>query len=118
MQIGEVADRVGLSLRTVRYYEELGIVTPIGRTSGGFRLYDEAAVERLALVRDLKPLGFSLEEIREIVELADGERPADPERVREYADRARTEHARALRSLGAAERTIEALERIGGETGA
>ncbi len=69
MKIGQVADRVGLSLRTVRYYEEVGLLTPAGRTPGGFRLYDEQAVERLAFLKGMKPLGLSLEEIRELVDL-------------------------------------------------
>ena len=53
LQIGEVADRVGLSLRTVRYYEEQGLLTPASRTSGGFRLYSEAQVDRLALIKQM-----------------------------------------------------------------
>lgn len=111
MQIGEVAERVGLSLRTVRYYEEVGLVVPVSRTPGGFRLYDEEAVERLALVRDLKPLGFSLEEIREIVAVVrDSSATIRPETLHAYVERARTEHERATRSLGAAERIIETLE--------
>ena len=60
MQIGEVAEQVGLSLRTIRYYEEVGLVTPSSRTSGGFRLYTETEVARLRLVKRMKPLEFSL----------------------------------------------------------
>lgn len=68
-QIGEVAERLGLSLRTVRYYEEVGLVTPADRSPGGFRLYDDDAVERLELIKQMKPLEFSLEETRELLEL-------------------------------------------------
>lgn len=68
-QIGEAAERVGLSLRTVRYYEEVGLVTPTDRTSGGFRLYTDADIERLVLAKDLKPLGFSLEQMRELLDV-------------------------------------------------
>jgi DNA-binding transcriptional MerR regulator len=70
-QIGEVAERVGLSLRTIRYYEEIGLVTPSGRTEGGFRLYTDADVERLELVKALKPVGMSLESLGELIECAD-----------------------------------------------
>lgn len=70
-QIGEVADEVGLSLRTIRYYEEIGLVEPSGRTEGGFRLYTDADVERLRLVRALKPVGMSLETLAELLETAD-----------------------------------------------
>lgn len=71
LQIGEVAQLVGLSLRTVRYYEEVGLVTPSARSEGGFRLYSEADVERLRLLRPMKPLGLTLDEMRELAELLD-----------------------------------------------
>ncbi len=64
LQIGEVADRVGLSLRTVRYYEEQKLVVPETRTEGGFRLYTERQIDRLLLIKKMKPLGFSLDEMR------------------------------------------------------
>ncbi|MGN6574798.1 MAG: MerR family transcriptional regulator [Nocardioides sp.] len=70
-QIGEVAERTGLSLRTIRYYEEVGLVTPSGRTAGGFRLYAESDVARLLLIRRMKPLGFSLDEMRDVLAVLD-----------------------------------------------
>ncbi|MCK9900333.1 MerR family transcriptional regulator [Frankia sp. Cpl3] len=70
-QIGDVAERVGLSLRTVRYYEEAGLLMPVGRTVGGFRLYDDDAVDRLFLIKKMKPLGFTLEEMRSLLMLRD-----------------------------------------------
>jgi DNA-binding transcriptional MerR regulator len=71
MRIGEVAEQTGLSLRTIRYYEEVGLVTPSARTSGGFRLYSETDVARLRLVRRMKPLEFSLEEMRRVLGVLD-----------------------------------------------
>ncbi|MDZ7676059.1 MAG: MerR family transcriptional regulator [Acidimicrobiales bacterium] len=68
-QIGEVATQVGLSLRTIRHYEEVDLAPPSGRTSGGFRLYTDDDIERLHLVKDLKPLGFTLEEMRQVLNL-------------------------------------------------
>jgi DNA-binding transcriptional MerR regulator len=70
-QIGEVAERVGLSLRTIRYYEEVGLVIPSGRTQGGFRLYTDDDVERLRLIKQMKPLEFSLEDMRSLLTLLD-----------------------------------------------
>jgi DNA-binding transcriptional MerR regulator len=67
-QIGAVADRVGLSLRTIRHYDEVGLVVPSGRSAGGFRLYTDADVDLLARVKSMKPLGFSLDETREILD--------------------------------------------------
>nr|WP_216217710.1 MerR family transcriptional regulator [Amycolatopsis aidingensis] len=67
MQIGEVAERTGLSLRTIRYYEEVGLVRPSARSQGGFRLYTDPDVARLLLIKRMKPLGFQLEEMRELL---------------------------------------------------
>jgi DNA-binding transcriptional MerR regulator len=67
VHIGEVAERTGLSHRTIRYYEEMGLVEPTARTEGGFRLYDEAAIGRLLLIMPMKPLGFSIEQIRALL---------------------------------------------------
>lgn len=71
MHIGAVAERTGLSLRSLRHWDEVGLVRPSGRTEGGFRLYTEPDVERILLVRRMKPLGFSLEEMGRLLELAD-----------------------------------------------
>jgi DNA-binding transcriptional MerR regulator len=67
LKIGEVAERVGLSLRTIRFYEEAGLVVPHSRTEGGFRLYSVAAVDRLEIIKRMKPLGFSVEEMVEVL---------------------------------------------------
>ena len=69
LQIGEAANRVGLSLRTIRHWGEVGLVEPSGRSAGGFRLYTEADVERMLFIKTLKPLDLSLEQIRDLVEL-------------------------------------------------
>ena len=67
MHIGEVAERAGLSLRTVRYYEEQGLFEPAGRTTGGFRLYTQAEVDRLLFIKQCKPLGFTVDQMRELL---------------------------------------------------
>lgn len=71
IQIGVVTERVGLSLRTVRYYEEMGLVKPTARTKGGFRLYGPEQEERLRVLKAMKPLGFTLDEMRDLVQLLD-----------------------------------------------
>ncbi|MEV7403526.1 MerR family transcriptional regulator [Streptomyces sp. NPDC091267] len=71
MQIGEVAARTELSLRTIRHYDDAGLVTPSARSQGGFRLYTEADVTRLMVIRRMKPLGFTLEEMRELLTATD-----------------------------------------------
>jgi len=75
-QIGEVADTVGLSLRTIRYYEEAELVLPSGRSAGGFRLYTGADIERLQLVKQMKPLDLTIDEMRQLLAVRD--RLADP----------------------------------------
>ncbi|MFV2021926.1 MerR family transcriptional regulator [Micromonospora sp. LOL_023] len=104
MQIGEVAERTGLSLRTIRYYEEVGIVEPSARSQGGFRLYTDDDVDRLRVVKRMKPLEFTLEQTRELLGILDrladpGPQPTDPERtallvkLREYHAAADTRKA-------------------------
>jgi DNA-binding transcriptional MerR regulator len=84
--IGEVAAAVGLSLRTIRYYDEVGIAPPSGRSAGGFRLYTDADIERLRVVKSFKPLKFSLDDMRDLMGLRDridaGEVLDDEETVR------------------------------------
>lgn len=117
-QIGDVASLVGLSLRSVRHYEDAGLVLPAARTTGGFRLYDDEAIARLRLIMQMKPLGFSLEEMRLLIEartaLAAG--PADEAIRRDLEDRvamfavAAAEKCEDLRaSLAIAEEFSEAL---------
>ena len=71
LQIGDVAKQVELSLRTVRFYEEQGIITPVGRSEGGFRLYTDEHVARLMVVRRMKPLGFSVTEMQQLLSAVD-----------------------------------------------
>ncbi len=66
-QIGEVAEATGLSIRTIRHYDEMGIVPPSGHTSGGFRLYTDSDIERLEFVKQMKPLNFTLDEMGELL---------------------------------------------------
>ncbi len=86
LHIGEVADRVGLSLRTVRYYEEQGLFDPAGRTAGGFRLYGEEQVDRLLFIKQMKPLGFTVEQMRELLGARDDLDHAGPARRRAAED--------------------------------
>ncbi|MGQ4727726.1 MerR family transcriptional regulator [Streptomyces sp. Ju416(a)] len=98
MQIGEVAARTELSLRTIRHYEESGLVAPSARSRGGFRLYTETDVARLMVIRRMKPLGFTLDQMRDLLDATDrldadaaldaDERETLLERVRAYQQEA------------------------------
>ena len=71
LTIGDVADRTGLSLRSVRHYEDVGLLPTADRSPGGFRLYTGDAVERLLVVKQMKPLEFSLEQMRDLLDAKD-----------------------------------------------
>ena len=79
MQIGELADRAEMSLRTIRHYDEVGLLTPSWRSDGGFRLYTDADFSRLMVIRRMKPLGFSLDEMAELLRVVDALGAADVE---------------------------------------
>jgi MerR family transcriptional regulator, copper efflux regulator len=102
VQIGQVADRTGLSLRTIRFYEENGLVVPTARSEGGFRLYSDSDVARLEVIKRMKPLGFSLEEMQELLTLladldaATGDREHLVDRLRMFHEAA-TARVTALR---------------------
>ncbi len=118
-QIGEVAKKVGLSLRTIRHYEEVGLVPPSGRSEGGFRLYTDDDIELLRLVKHMKPLEFSLEEMRELLDtrarlaggLAGAEREELVDRLAMFADAAEQRCERLRDQLRAAETVAKTLRR-------
>ena len=119
LQIGQVAERTGLSLRTIRFYEENGLVRPTSRSDGGFRLYSDDDVARLEVIKRTKPLGFRLEEMQELLTLLAelAERPDDAaltDRLRMFHEAA-TARVHALREqLGIAERfAADLADRLG-----
>ncbi|MFI7610540.1 MerR family transcriptional regulator [Nonomuraea terrae] len=65
--IGQLAQRTGLQARTIRFWSDSGVVPPAGRSTGGYRLYDAAAVARLDLVRTLRDLGLGLDDVQRIL---------------------------------------------------
>lgn len=109
MQIGEVAGRTGLSLRTIRFYDEVGLAPPSMRSEGGFRLYTEPDVARLELIMRMKPLGFSLDEMRELLESLDAVDAPGPrdgrlvERLERFHDAAQERVAQLRRQLATAQ---------------
>ena len=71
LKIGDFAKLAGTNLRTLRYYEELGLLTPAKRSDGGFRYYRRTDVNRLAMIHDLQELGLHLDRIRELMSTHD-----------------------------------------------
>lgn len=68
--IGQLSKRTGVKVPTIRYYEEVGLLEPPVRTEGNQRRYSRAGLERLAFIQHARQLGFSVEDIRELVDLS------------------------------------------------
>lgn len=75
LQIGDLATETGLSVDTIRFYERERLLPTASRSSGGFRLFSKSSVAQLEFIRNAQELGFSLQEIRELVSLRDARHP-------------------------------------------
>ncbi|MFV1590932.1 helix-turn-helix domain-containing protein [Phaeobacter sp. JH20_36] len=71
LTIGTLGKRTGTKVQTIRYYEEIGLMPEAGRTAGGQRRYGESDLDRLSFIRHARQLGFGLEAIRQLLNLAD-----------------------------------------------
>jgi Cu(I)-responsive transcriptional regulator len=101
LTIGTLGKKTGTKVQTIRYYEQIGLMPEPGRTGGGQRRYDDAQLDRLSFVRHARQLGFSLEAIRELLDLSD-----DPNRPCQEAD------AIARRQLIQVEQRMARLEAL------
>ena len=104
LSIGALAAETGSNVQTIRYYEQIGLLPPAGRTEGNQRRYDRTHVARLAFVRHSRELGFPLDAIRELLSLAD-----TPDRDCDAADEI------AQRQLKAVEARIKRLKALRAE---
>ncbi|RME91315.1 MAG: heavy metal-responsive transcriptional regulator [Anaerolineae bacterium] len=112
MQIRDLAKATGVSPKTIRYYEEIGVLPPPRRAPNGYRIYDEEDVARLQLVVGARRLDLSLDEIKEIIALRErGEAPCRVllDRLREKAD----EIAARIRELKRLEGELRQLYELG-----
>ena len=106
LQIGEAAERTGLTQRTLRYYEEKGLLAPPQRMEGGFRLYSPDDVQRLERIREMKELlGFSLADIKDMLEADEVKM-----QIRERWDRDADAAEKAARVRVAREATLHQLQ--------
>ena len=116
LKIGEVSKRSGIGIEALRFYEKSGLLDRPSRTFSGYRVYGEEVLERLAFIKQAQALGFSLEEIRRIVEDArKGQSPC--EEVREIVRRRMEELDERLRELQRHRRelkaTLEEWDKVG-----
>ncbi|HEY9831628.1 MAG TPA: heavy metal-responsive transcriptional regulator [Stenomitos sp.] len=82
-QIGSIAKESGIPIKTIRYYEELGLIQASGRTEGGFRLFRSDVFARLSFIKRAQSLGLSLAEIKEFLAVHDqGDLPCDHVKVK------------------------------------
>lgn len=107
LTVGELAERTGLTVRTLHHYDEIGILSPAGRTAAGYRIYGTAEVERLHRIVSLRQLGFSLDEIAECLERPEYAFPRVLRLQLERLDRRVEEMERLREKL---QRLVDALE--------
>jgi len=102
MTIGSLAKAAGINVETIRYYQRLGLVAEPEKPYGGIRRYDEAALARLRFIRRARWLGFSLEEIGELLKLEDGT----------HCDEAKALGERKLDNVREKIRSFQRIERV------
>jgi DNA-binding transcriptional MerR regulator len=76
MRIGDLAKKAGTTMRTIRYYEQLGLIRPVGRTKGGFRLYEEDELRKLKMIKSLQLLDIPLAQVKAFFDQRKQGRPA------------------------------------------
>ncbi len=71
MKIGEIAAQAGVSVKTIRFWEDERLLTEPGRTPSGYRQYDRSVIERLTFIRQAQAAGFRLDQIRQVLDISD-----------------------------------------------
>lgn len=106
--IGQLSKETGCKIETIRYYEQQALMPPPPRTDGGHRLYNAAMAGRLKLIRRGRELGFSMDEIRQLLSLVDREQ-VSCERVKTIAEAHLTDIEAKIGDLRKIERSLRAL---------
>ena len=124
LKIGEVAEQTGLSIPTLRHYDTVGLISPSTRSPGGFRLYSETDIHRILLVRRMKPLGFTLDEMRTFLTATDTLQERNSPRTQQDMDQAResisriredirNRYSKLRKQLTYAEEFLDLVEELG-----
>ena len=104
--IGEVSRQTGLSIHTIRFYESEGLLPEAARTDSGYRLFSPQSVEHLRFIRKAQEIGFSLDEIRELLVLRDRDTDACSH-VKSLVEEKLTNVRSKIQALGAMERDLK-----------
>jgi Hg(II)-responsive transcriptional regulator len=110
LTIGRLAKEAGVNIQTVRYYERRRLLTPALRRESGYRVYREDALQKLRFIKNAQELGFSLEEIRSLLQLRSAEK-ASCEKVQKKAAEHARDVAERIERLRAMERVLLQLVR-------
>ena len=108
LAIGEAARSAGISPRMVRHYESLGLLPPVARTDSGYRQYTEADLHTLHFIRRSRDLGFSMEEIAELLALWQDKQRASSQ-VKQIAQQHIASLSERIAAMQAMQRTLQAL---------
>ncbi|MBA4748789.1 MAG: helix-turn-helix domain-containing protein [Sphingopyxis sp.] len=108
MKIGLLAKRTGTKIQTIRYYEEIGLLPAPARTEGNYRIYEAIHLRRLSFIRRSRDLGFSLDETRKLLSLAEHSDRSCAE-VEAIAREHRTAIERKIAYLSALDHELEAI---------
>lgn len=109
LAIGRLANLTGCRVVTIRYYEQIGILPEPGRSAGGHRVYDVVHLERLTFIRKARALGFPLEAVRSLLDLAEGRDDVSCEEVDRIATERLAEVKAKIADLAILEGTLERL---------
>ncbi len=108
LTIGKVAERAQVTADSIRYYEREGLISPAGKSESGYRLYTEEAVRRLGFIRHAQRCGFSLSEIRELLELQRNDQSCCDDVYRVAVDK-KLQLETKIKALGAMSDALSAL---------
>jgi len=110
MTIGQLAQKSNMDSQTIRYYEHQGLMMKPDRTESNYRVYDDEAIERLAFINRAKQIGFSLNDIKTLLGLADG-KVTQCDDVREFAETRLSKIQSQISDLKAMEKILSKLVR-------
>ena len=109
LTVSQLAKATEVRADTVRYYERIGMIGEAERTGAGYRKFDEQAAERVRFIKNAQGMGFTLDEIKQLLELASDEGASDCSAVRDFAREKAADLEKQIRQMRAFKRELEAL---------